>query len=445
MIWQNPWAWLAVVSLALPILIHLLGRGRARVQPFPSLRFLERSRLLPTRRTRIHDLPLLLVRLGALLAAVAALAAPLVRTQTRSRAPTQSLARAIVVDTSVAADSARRSALRFASDAATSVVLETHDPMSVLSGAVTWLDRQSGRRELIVVADARGGLTAADTARVSSDVGLQLVVLPGPELQSEPARARAVDGEMVVTQAFGPAGTDAEWTARSATPTSYDGLRLFAPLSQRARLLAATRAAATLGARLPFDSARAIAIVYPEYEQRDALRRSASPLASPWMTRVVAALRGDSVLLTAARTTTAPGATAGIQEDSSGLVISRDASGRALVMAVQGSVDGRATLLLFSSAEPGSLASAALIAAVDHARSLAPAIAPRATKVTEQTMRAWTRTASDGERATQADTTGDSDGRWLWALALVLLALETWMRRVKRESVAQEMVHDRAA
>ena len=26
MIWQNPWAWLGIGALALPILIHLLGR-----------------------------------------------------------------------------------------------------------------------------------------------------------------------------------------------------------------------------------------------------------------------------------------------------------------------------------------------------------------------------------------------------------------------------------
>jgi hypothetical protein len=29
MIWQIPWAWLGLGALALPLLIHLLGRGRA--------------------------------------------------------------------------------------------------------------------------------------------------------------------------------------------------------------------------------------------------------------------------------------------------------------------------------------------------------------------------------------------------------------------------------
>ena len=100
MIWLNPWAWLGLLGVALPVLIHLLGRGHARVHRFPTLRFLGASRLLPTRRTRIHDLPLLLVRIGAVALAVAALAQPLVLTAKRARSLDRGLARAIVVDTS---------------------------------------------------------------------------------------------------------------------------------------------------------------------------------------------------------------------------------------------------------------------------------------------------------------------------------------------------------
>src|SRR5262245_39222827 len=98
MIWRNPWAWLGLTTLALPVLIHLLGRGHARVQPFPSLRFLERSKLLPTRRTRLHDVALLAVRVGILAAAVAALAQPFLRTGNRGATSTTVLARAILID-----------------------------------------------------------------------------------------------------------------------------------------------------------------------------------------------------------------------------------------------------------------------------------------------------------------------------------------------------------
>src|ERR1700749_1932101 len=100
MIWLNPWAWAGVIGVALPILIHLLGRGHAQVLKFPTLRFLDASRLLPTKRTRIHDPLLLAVRVAILLFAAAALAQPLVLTNGRKASLDRGLARAIIVDTS---------------------------------------------------------------------------------------------------------------------------------------------------------------------------------------------------------------------------------------------------------------------------------------------------------------------------------------------------------
>src|ERR1043166_6684007 len=100
MIWLNPWAWAGLVALALPIAIHLLGRGHARVHKFPTLRFLEASRLLPTRRTRVRDLLLLAVRIGILAAAVAALAQPLLLTPGLKQSLDRGLGRAVILDTS---------------------------------------------------------------------------------------------------------------------------------------------------------------------------------------------------------------------------------------------------------------------------------------------------------------------------------------------------------
>ena len=56
MTWLAPAALAGALFVALPILIHMMGRGRTTVIRFPSLRFLESSRLLPARRTRIHAL-----------------------------------------------------------------------------------------------------------------------------------------------------------------------------------------------------------------------------------------------------------------------------------------------------------------------------------------------------------------------------------------------------
>lgn len=74
--WLQPWAWLGLGALIVPVLVHLLSKRPARTEAFPSLRFLAQSPLRSTRRTRISDWPLLLVRLATLLAAVAALAQP---------------------------------------------------------------------------------------------------------------------------------------------------------------------------------------------------------------------------------------------------------------------------------------------------------------------------------------------------------------------------------
>ncbi|HYW49375.1 MAG TPA: BatA domain-containing protein, partial [Gemmatimonadaceae bacterium] len=98
MIWRNPWAWTGLLLLALPVLIHLLSRAPADVRPFPSLRFVDPSRLSPRRRTRPRDVLLLLVRLGILVAAVAALAGPVFLTARRTATPR--VVRAIVLDTS---------------------------------------------------------------------------------------------------------------------------------------------------------------------------------------------------------------------------------------------------------------------------------------------------------------------------------------------------------
>ena len=202
MIWQSPWAWLGLLALAVPVLIHLLGRRSARVQRFPTLRFIEATPPVATRRTRLTDIPLLLVRMAILAAAVAALAGPLLLTADRERDLGRSVARAIIVDTSasVAGDMAqggavagaqgagatqrgarpielaRREAARLAGAGGTAVRLETRSPALAIPGAVAWLDRQPGRRELVIISDFQvGSIDSADLALVPSDVGIGLV------------------------------------------------------------------------------------------------------------------------------------------------------------------------------------------------------------------------------------------------------------------------------
>ena len=85
-LWLNPSALFALAAAAAPILIHLLIRRRAERLPFPTLRFLQPTRLAAIRRHLLDDLPLLVVRVALLSAAVAALAGPLIVTPARRQA-----------------------------------------------------------------------------------------------------------------------------------------------------------------------------------------------------------------------------------------------------------------------------------------------------------------------------------------------------------------------
>src|SRR5581483_3543268 len=147
MTWLAPWAWVGALAVALPIAIHLLARGPARVHRFPTLRFLSASQLLPTRRTRVHDPLLLLVRCAIILCAAAALARPVFLTAHRRQALDPGLARAIVLDTSAsmhrrtlagitALDSARRAAVGLTRAARTSITIESAEPARAIRAAV---------------------------------------------------------------------------------------------------------------------------------------------------------------------------------------------------------------------------------------------------------------------------------------------------------------------
>src|SRR6185369_3408230 len=85
-IWLNPWALIGLAGVALPVLIHLLARGHARRHRFPSLRFIDPSQLLPTRRTRVQDPLLLALRCGIVGLTALALAQPVLLTARRKQA-----------------------------------------------------------------------------------------------------------------------------------------------------------------------------------------------------------------------------------------------------------------------------------------------------------------------------------------------------------------------
>src|SRR5215203_5893937 len=79
-----PWLLGGLALLAVPVLVHLTRRERTKPQAFPSLMFLEQAPHELTRRRRIRDWPLFLLRCLAVALLVLAFARPFA---TRAAAP----------------------------------------------------------------------------------------------------------------------------------------------------------------------------------------------------------------------------------------------------------------------------------------------------------------------------------------------------------------------
>jgi hypothetical protein len=475
MIWQNPWAWAGLLALAIPVLIHLLGRRSARSQRFPSLRFLEASQLTSTRRTRLTDLPLLTVRMAILAAAVAALAAPLLLTEKRERDLGRTLTRAIIVDTSAsmtrrtttggagerALDAARREAARLADEATTNVMLETRSPALAIPGASAWLETRQGRRELIIVSDFQvGAVDSLDIASVPADVGIGLTLI------SSDSTSPSVQGSRVGTAS---ATETAVGSVVTGSAQASGGLVILAGADERTRSDAARRAASTTvvsGALVRVE--RPVVVVHRGYDSRTQLLREARPLTQSWQGDLVARLRGDPTLIAAGLDAEIPvsgggptvtadsllaagraslGATAGATGASTPFTdVARTRARVPVVLAAGDQRDGRDRLLLFVRSDAGSLVSAALLVAIARASlPLSQTAELEPSRLAEATLAKWRRPAASAATTRSIGDPGASDGRWLWVLALLLLGVETWMRRGRRQVKAAEVIRERAA
>jgi len=391
-IWLNALALIGLAGVVLPVLIHLLARGHARTRRFPSLRFIDPSQLVPTRRTRVQDPILLAVRCAIVALAAFALAQPVLLTAKRKRAMERGLARAIVVDTSAsmrrltpsgstALDSARRIAAMLAGEAQTSVVIETNNPAQVLQGAAAWLTSHHQNADLAVISDfQRGRLDSSDVRMVTADVGVT------------PHRIPVASTAPVETQ-WAPAGSDSN---SAVTLLGADG--------DRTAMTATRTAAATRAIPSPTDTTRAVAIVFPGYTGRRALESAAASTYAPWMVDLLKGLsaRGNDVSRFGVR-----------------------------------SVGGRRQLLLFTDSAPGSLASARITADAAAALSVAPPVAELEPEtLSEREVQALARPARNASPRRSPDANGESDARWLWIAVIALLVIELPLRRRAQGAVA---------
>jgi hypothetical protein len=171
--WLVPTALAGVTLVLLPIAVHLLVRQQARVQAFPSLRFLRETQLAAFRRRRIEDATLLACRAAIILFAVIALTGPLVMTAARTAGHARRTSRAIVATD----ESGQLAATGLSEGAFRSITVKRAAVTDAIADAIRWLDGQPpSSREIVVVGRlSRGVITEGDLAGVPRDIGVRFV------------------------------------------------------------------------------------------------------------------------------------------------------------------------------------------------------------------------------------------------------------------------------
>lgn len=407
MTWLNPAAFVGLLALAVPILVHLFGRRVAKRQRFPSLRLLMDSRPTPRTRSRPSDLLLLVLRCAVLVAAVMALAQPRWLSSDRTRdasvptrlilVDTSASMRRLTIDGSNHRDLAALAAQRLLDSTREGLVVETDRPGANVAGAASWLSHRSGLRELVILSDFQAGaLSDGDLASVPEGIGISL--RRAGVAQSD-SGTMPVDTASAVQAKADAAGTQASWRidpGDSLLPLTV----LTKPVdSADARAMTSVVRGVVRGTFVP---GRQVTIDFT-----DSMPRASTRLASPWQGDLFLTLRRDEALSRAVETArTSPAC------EPPGATISGSGSG----------------VILHSCLEPGSVAATALVAATTTALTTRPAheeLEP--STLPDETLRRWERQPTDLAPRGREETS--PAGRWLWLLAIALLALEQLLRR----------------
>ncbi|MEZ5284575.1 MAG: BatA domain-containing protein [Vicinamibacterales bacterium] len=246
----QPWVWLLAAAVALPIAIHFLARDRSRRVPFPSLRFLETTRLSAVTRRVLQDWPLLLLRVAIVLVAVAALAGPIFLTPARRTEWASRVARAIVLDDRTASpDDELRSA-------SPGIVLARERVGDAVRDAVRWLAHQErATREIVVLSSfTRGAVGPADFVDVPAGVGIRLVRTSDGTVVRDRSFSRLElrdSGLVRVTERLELLPDETRTREEEVRPLDTMPIRVSAAPDARADAEAALRAVLRRGIRLP--------------------------------------------------------------------------------------------------------------------------------------------------------------------------------------------------
>ena len=400
--WLNPGALPLIALAALPVVIHLLWRRRARVVAFPTVRFIVPSDRSALRLRRPSDALLLAIRVAIVSCAALAVARPLLLSDGRRAAWAARTIRAIVVDTSASVDASRTAEPVRAEqrDAVTSRRFDAARLSDGIARAAAWLSKaEPGQREIVVISDfQQGALGDQAFAAVPKEIGLRLVPVGN-------------GGHSDVIFDVAPVFHEGETWARSVTagatsttatlrPASTSGLTLGTDAQPRARLVAAISTAGGIA---------------PAADQPIEVRFGANPEPS-----AVATWPKEGWMRDAARRLLASPLPAGI--------------------AVRASARDH-TLVVDVGTPADSLAAAQVTQAVLNARPDREVMAEREpARISADVLATWTRTPGP-PREDAWRRSRDSDGRWLWLTVLALMGLETYVRRARQASVVATEAH----
>jgi hypothetical protein len=407
MVWLHPALLIALLALAGPVAVHLLRRQQARRLVVPSVRFIEAADRSAVRLQRISDPLLLLIRAAIIACAVLALARPLLLTDRRIAAWNARTARAVIIDSSESARSAPTTGIVDAEVSGASPVetLETDDLGVGVRRAAGWLSASPPvRREIVVVSDfQRGAIDAATIADLPPAIGIRFVRTTNAPVPRALGPIALLDNGGSLTIASEIDGTRTR-LAYARRPSEWRGFQILGSSTGDNPTGSLLRVVERAGAFAP-DAAQPITIRF------DASRPpSPSDLAA-----------GDWTFGAAQRFLRATSHLASSMEVSS----------------------SHGSLVVRAQADPGSLGAAQILkAALDSRLPVAHFEESEPERIDDATLARWTREPAAPD-VTQWRQSDESDGRWLWVAALLLLALESYLRRpFARES--PEVMHHAA-
>ncbi len=371
--WAQPWAWLGLAGIAVPVAIHLLARHQAVRAAFPTLRFIDASELNAIKRHRLTDIPLMLVRLLMIALAVAAIAGP--RFGAAAIAADAEPAHVTVYDMTASAASGR-------SDSFVSMRRRVHvrtDSLGAgIRAAAAWAVSQPGERQITVVSDfQRGAIDDVAVGLVPKGVGLRF------------ERVRSTPPPLPPGFSIGGDRVRMAWPVAAASVSNPIFVEAGAEQATAERMLAAVLSVTPVAS--PADRSRAT-FIFPLSPDRAGRIAAIQPIDQAWM------FAATKNLL--ARWPEA--ARAGVVQPGSG------------------------ELLVILDLAPSSLDAAEAVASVAASfAGIVPVAESDPRTIDDAQLTSWERAAEPAV----VEREGEPRGRWLWLGVLGLLAVETWMRR----------------